>query len=597
MHSKISNAGNFGGSVQKRKTERDMTTRSTTSFEERVGQVLLEAGFINAEQLDLARERSQETGTPLFDMMISLGIVARETLVTVLSFQLRIPIVDLKSVDVDPEAVNLVPEDFARQHKILPVGFDPDGSLRIATLMPNDFQLSTQLSTMTGRQTKFALALSGDLAELIDRTYVTTAVEAPRAAPQAGGPMAVQSVPLDAQVPGGLIGQDISQLPAVQAVEMVTLQAVKRRASDVHLVPTSDSSKVLFRVDGTLQPAVLIPLTLHESMVSRIKVLAEMDISESRRPQDGSFSLQFGEKTVDFRVSSIGTTWGEMMVIRILDRSGGILNLEDVGLDSTPLHTWRQLLSLPYGMLLVSGPTGSGKTTTLYASITELAHTVGNIMTVEDPVEYRMDELNQIEVNRAAGIDFAAGLRAIMRLDPDVILVGEIRDTETARTAIDAALTGHLVLASIHSNDAASSIVRLLDLGIEPYLAATAVVGSLAQRLVRVVDPHCGIEVEVSATESMAYETEMQEAAPQFMVGQGCNFCGGTGYLGRTGVFEVLAISEATRKLVAAGATGQEMRNRALGDGLVPLRRAGMVKAKAGITTVEEILRKVFFIE
>jgi type II secretory ATPase GspE/PulE/Tfp pilus assembly ATPase PilB-like protein len=226
-------------------------------------------------------------------------------------------------------------------------------------------------------------------------------------------------------------------------------------------------------------------------MVSRIKVLAEMDISENRRPQDGSFTLQFGEKHVDFRVSTIGITWGEMMVIRILDRSGGVLSLEDIGLDARPLLGWRQLLGLPFGMVLVSGPTGSGKTTTLYASVTELVKDRGNIMTVEDPVEYRMEDLHQIEVNRAAGIDFPTGLKSIMRLDPDVILVGEVRDAETAKTAVDAALTGHLVLASVHSNDAASSFVRLLDLGIEPYMAATAIAGGLAQRLVRKICPHC----------------------------------------------------------------------------------------------------------
>ena len=332
-------------------------------------------------------------------------------------------------------------------------------------------------------------------------------------------------------------------------------------------------------------------------MVSRIKVLAEMDISEARRPQDGSFSLQFGDKTVDFRVSSIGTVWGEMMVVRVLDRSGGVLSLEDLGLESTARHIWRQLLALPYGMVLVSGPTGSGKTTTLYASVIELVNSSSNIMTVEDPIEYRMEELNQIEVNRAAGIDFAAGLRAIVRLDPDVILVGEIRDAETARTAVDAALTGHLVLASIHSNDAASSIVRLLDLNIEPYLAATAVVGALGQRLVRTIDAHCKVEAELTATESMAFESEMETAGDTFVRGQGCNFCGGTGYVGRTGVFEVLPISEATRKLIASGSSGYELREQAVSEGMVPLRRAGMIKARDGITAMEDVLRRVFFIE
>jgi len=322
-----------------------------------------------------------------------------------------------------------------------------------------------------------------------------------------------------------------------------------------------------------------------------------MDISETRRPQDGSFTLNFNEKSVDFRVSSIGTTWGEMMVIRVLDRSDGVLSLQDVGLEDMALHQWRQLLSMPYGMLLVSGPTGSGKTTTLYGSIMELSKDRGNIMTVEDPVEYRMEDLNQIEVNRGAGIDFAAGLRSIVRLDPDIILVGEVRDAETAKVAVDAALTGHLVLASIHANDASSSLVRLLDLGIERYLAATAVAGSLAQRLVRKTCPHCNIPTELTAMEAMAYEAEMQEPAGEFMMGRGCNFCEGNGYIGRIGVFEVMAISNPIRKLIAAGSSGQELRSQALDDGMIPLRRAGMLKAQEGVTSVGEILRKVFFMD
>ena len=579
-----------------------MTTRTGTSFEERVGQVLVEAGFITNDQLGQARTYGETKGGSLLDNLMTLGIVARETLVTVLSFQLRIPIFDLKNQDVDSDAVRLIPEEFAREHRILPVSFEPDGSLRVATLMPNDFQLSTQLSSMTGRQTKFALALSGDLDELIDRTYARVSVEqAPipdaTAEPQLGSVMDVISTPQPSASSGGLMGQSIAGLPAAQAIEMVTLQAVKRKASDVHLVPSSDSAKVMFRVDGVLTEIVVVPITLHESMLSRVKVLAEMDISETRRPQDGSFTLTFNEKSVDFRVSSIGTTWGEMMVIRVLDRSDGILSLEEAGLEDMALHQWRQLLSMPYGMLLVSGPTGSGKTTTLYGSIMELTKDRGNIMTVEDPVEYRMEDLNQIEVNRSAGIDFAAGLRSIVRLDPDIILVGEVRDAETAKVAVDAALTGHLVLASIHANDASSSLVRLLDLGIERYLAATAVAGSLAQRLVRKTCPHCKIPTELTAMEAMAYEAEMQEPAGEFMVGPGCNFCEGNGYIGRIGVFEVMSISDPIRKLIAVGSSGQEIRAQALTDGMVPLRRAGMLKAQEGVTSVGEVLRKVFFMD
>ena len=305
----------------------------------------------------------------------------------------------------------------------------------------------------------------------------------------------------------------------------------------------------------------------------------------------------FGERKAEFRVATVGTTWGEMMVIRVLDTAGGLLDLEALGMDSQPLHVWRQLLALPYGMLLVSGPTGSGKTTTLYASVAELINSRGNIMAIEDPIEYRLGGINQIQVNRAAGVDFPAGLRSIMRLDPDIILVGEIRDEETAKTAVNAALTGHLVLASIHSNDAPSSIVRLLDLGVEPFLVATGVIGSFAQRLVRKVDPQCQILTDPTATEAMAYEQEMQEPAHPMMVGQGCNFCNGTGFSGRTGVFEVMAVDESIRKLIASGSSGPEIRTQALQNGMIPLRRAGMTKAQDGVTTLGEVFKGVFFIE
>jgi len=577
-----------------------MVNRTAPSFEDRVGQVLLEGGFITDQQLAQARQASGESGTGLLDTLVSHGMLAQETLVTVLSFQLRIPVVDLRHVQVDPEAVRLVPEDYARQYGVMPTGFDTDGSLRVATRMPNDFQLSAELSSITGRQTKFVLAIGGRLEELIDKVYAVAPAgrpveSTPEVTPTGGGTATL--APMAPVTANGIFGEDLTQLPAVQAVDMITLQAVKGHASDIHMVPSSDSARVLFRLDGELREMVVLPLTLHDSMISRIKVQAGMDISEIRRPQDGSFSLNFGERKAEFRVSTVGTTWGEMMVIRVLDQSGGLLSLEALGLDSTALHVWRQLLALPYGMVLVSGPTGSGKTTTLYASVTELVNERGNIMAVEDPIEYRLEGINQIQVNRTAGIDFPTGLRSIMRLDPDIILVGEIRDEETAKTAVNAALTGHLVLASIHSNDAASSIVRLLDLGVEPFLAATGVIGALAQRLVRKIDPSCEAISEATATEAMAYEQEMQESAGEFWAGQGCNFCNGTGYMGRTGVFEVMAVDEPIRKLISTGASGQEMRNQAITSGMVPLRRAGMHKALDRTTTLGEVFRRVFFID
>ena len=567
-----------------------MEGNTNREFENKMAGILQDAGVVTPSQLERAQQHSLQDEVGILEALVDEGAVSRETIITLLSFQLKIPVVDLKTAEVDPEAVMLLPENFARDKKVMPVGFEPDGSLKVVTQAPNDFQVLSQIATITGRQARYAIALTSGLSELIERTYADL--------PAPEGLSQPESVPDMARIEAaGILGQDVTQLTAVQAVEMVCLQAIKRKSSDVHFVPSAEACDIMFRLDGVLQKVATIPVHLHESMIARIKVLADMDIAETRRPQDGSFNLELGERDVDFRVSSVAIAWGEMMVVRILDRSDGIMRLEDLGLDRDELSKWRQLLSLPFGMVLVSGPTGSGKTTTLYSSVTELVRDRGNIMTIEDPIEYRVESLHQIEVNRQAGVDFPAGLRAIMRLDPDVILVGEIRDVETAKTAVDAALTGQLVLASIHSNDAASAFTRLIDIGIEPYLAATAVVGVAGQRLVRKVCPHCVVATDLDAAEKSAYEAKGGQGVDGFVSGTGCNFCGFTGFLGRTGVFEVLAVTEDTRALVASGASGQVIRRQAINEGMNSLHAVGMIKAEGGITTVNEVLSRVFFFE
>ena len=386
----------------------------------------------------------------------------------------------------------------------------------------------------------------------------------------------------------------ITEAPVTHAVDMITLQAVKMQASDMHLRPGKDSAKVLYRVDGVLHDGPVVPLTLHEGMVSRVKVMANMDITESRRPQDGDFTMTFGESHVDFRVSTTPTTWGELMVIRALYREEGLRPLSDLGMEGTTLAAFRRVLHSPFGMVLVSGPTGAGKTTTLYASLYELVDGQRNVVTIEEPIEYRMDEINQVEVNRAAGVDFAHGLRSILRLDPDIILVGEIRDGETASMAVDSALTGHLVLSAIHANDAPGAVTRLIDLGVEPFLVASSLAGVEAQRLARCVCEHCKVLKEPSATEAMAYEQIMQEAAEEFYVGEGCNLCGHTGFSGRIGIFEFMPISEDMRKLITSKATSDDVRALAIREGMISLDRAGMLKVKAGETTVGEVMRVTF---
>jgi len=571
-----------------------MVNRSDLSFEEGVAQELVEGGFITQQQMAQACESASADGAGLLDMLVSEGIFVQEVLIAVLSSQLRIPVVDLRQVEIDPRAATLVPAELARKYGIVPTGFDSDGSLRIATRLPNDLQLSSDLASMTGRQTKFSLAIGGGLDELIQRVYPGIADQ------DAGSPVQTEvegDIPASglAESPSnrGMFGSGAGDMPAAEAVDAFLLQAAGSGASDIHLVPDRDSARVLFRLDGILTEKAVIPLSLHQGMVSRIKTLASIDFSESVRPQNGFFDANVGDQKAEFRVATVGAAWGEMIVLRVVGAGQGLLDLEALGLESQALHVWRQLLALPRGMLLVAGPADSGKTTTLYASVAGLVSQRGNIMTIEDPVELRLDGVNQIQVNPLAGMDYQSGLRSILRFDPDVILVGEIRDEATAKSAVDAAPGGCLVLASIQSNDAPSSILSLLDLGVEPYLVAAGIAGVLSQHLVRRVHPQCRIPATPTLAESVAYEEEMQEPAPPMVAGQGCDSCHGAGFSGRTGVFEVMAVDESIRKLIVSCADGHEIRRQALTNGMIPLRRAAMIKAREGLTTLEEVSRCV----
>lgn len=577
-------------------------------FEGRLGQVLVEGGFLTPDQLLEAEQLMMKQGKRLTTVLQEKGWTSKDTLTTVLSFHLKVPVADPRQVQVDAEAVRLVPEHLAQEVNVLPLSVDRDGTLRVLMEDPGDFDTINKLSTATGRQIKAVLPIGEGLDELIKRNYSAGSglSEAIDVATRGGVPSRREAQPErdyesmngnGAAGPGGLLtARNLSQTPVSQAVDMITLQAVKIEASDVHFRPGQDSSKVLYRVDGVLHEGPVVPLTLHEGMVSRVKVMANMDITETRRPQDGHFTMTFGERKVDFRVSTTPTTWGELMVIRALYRDEGLKPLDELGMHGQTLAAFRRVLRSPYGMVLVSGPTGAGKTTTLYAGITELIDGRSNIITIEEPIEYRLDNINQVEVNRAAGIDFAHGLRSILRLDPDIILVGEIRDTETAAMAVDSALTGHLVLSAIHANNAAGAAVRLVDLGVEPFLVASSMVGVEAQRLARRICEHCKTLREPTAMEAIAYEQIMQEEAVEFVIGEGCNLCGRTGYQGRTGIFEFMQVSEEIRRLVASKATADDLRAQAIREGMVPLEKSGMQLVKEGITTISEVMRATFVV-
>jgi general secretion pathway protein E len=501
-----------------------------------------------------------------------------------------LPRIDLKKHRVQPEALRLVPEAVARRWDLIPLCIE-DNLLVVAMVDPDNLYAIEDIRALSRMEVKALRAALMDVRGAINLHYRAAGeIEKelrhiiPTAAPEQ----------MEAQ---DRISSDlIAQAPVVRAVNLLVGQAVKDRASDIHIEPQQDHLRVRYRIDGILHDTLSMPLSIHGPLVSRVKVLADMNIAERRRPQDGHFTISADGTEVDIRVATADTSWGEMAVLRVLDKSMSVMDLPDLGFLPDSLDVYRKLIQSPFGMILAAGPTGSGKTTTLYASINQLDSKERNIITIEDPVEYRFGNINQMQVNPQANITFARGLRATMRLDPDVILVGEIRDKETASIAIQAALTGHLVLSTVHANDAVGALFRLMDLGIEPFLITSAMVGIIAQRLVRRVCPHCRVLREVPEEERMAYETEMGEKRTGFYHGTGCNFCALTGYHGRMGVYEILVMSEEIRRLVLKGASTDGIKAQAAKEGMVTMWRDGMLKVQAGLTTPREVLRNVFVI-
>ena len=566
-----------------------MATEELDETKRQIDQLLVEGAFITAEQLEAAREAAKQANKDLKEVLIEQRLISQETLATVLSFQLNVPAIDLKQAQILPAALALIPEAVAREHNVLPISVEGD-TLTVAMDDPDNLHLIDTLAMLTKKRIKPVIPVHGGIREAIDTQYkLTTQIEK-----EIKQMLSATSARL--AVEPQLTLETITHAPVVRAVDMLLTQALKERASDIHIVPQEDHVMVRFRIDGILHDAVSLPHEVHSALLTRIKVMASMNIAERRRSQDGQFSATVTDRDVDFRVATIGTNHGEMAVMRVLDKSLSLIQLPELGMPPSALEIYQKAIESPYGMIMISGPTGSGKTTTLYASVGRLNAKELNIMTIEDPVEYEFDGVRQIQVNRAAEITFATGLRAIMRLDPDVILVGEIRDAETANTAIQAALTGHLVLTSIHANDAAGAIVRLLDFGVEPFLVTSAVIAAMSQRLVRKVCPYCRETRPASVAEAMAYQQETGEEKTEFAYGAGCSFCSHTGFLGRIGVFELIPMSDKIRRLVNQQAGAMEVKQQAVEDGLVTMRRDGMLKVKEGITTPREVIRNVFTI-
>jgi general secretion pathway protein E len=488
---------------------------------------------------------------------------------------------------IKPEVLQLIPEAMARRFEAMPLAI-VDNILQVAMANPSDIFALEALALQSRMRIEPVAAEKREIREAIDFNY------------KSFGQIEEQI----SRIPSGIetideqaLIQAAEDTPVASALRLIIDEASKARASDVHIEPEEDRLRIRYRIDGALQDVMSLPSKIHLPLVSRVKILADMNIADHLRPQDGQFSTESKGKEIDVRVATSPTVHGEMAVLRLLDKSLAIIELSQLGFSPGALARYQDMLKVPFGMILISGPTGAGKTTTLYASVNKLDKISRNIITIEDPVEYRFENMNQIQINPRAGLTFASGLRSILRLDPDVILVGEIRDAETAKIAVQSALTGHLVLCSIHANDAVGVIFRLLDLGIEPFLTSSAVIGVAAQRMVRCLCPDCCSYKEAPLMEQLAYAKETGESRAEFLYGQGCELCSYSGYRGRTGIFEVLPLSDNIRMQILNRTSTTEIRQQAIEEGMVPLIRDGMLKVKQGITTPSEILRSAYFIE
>lgn len=495
----------------------------------------------------------------------------------------------------EPEVLRLIPEAMARKYNVMPLELTGN-ILRVAMADATDIFAWEALEAHTQKHIQPELASAEEIQEAIDFNY-----QSYDEIQKHISSISLPAVTIEQQ----LEIDSVSNAPVARAITLIIDEAVKAGASDIHLQPEEEEMRIRYRIDGVLHDTLSMPLSTGNTLVSRVKILANMNIADHHRPQDGQFSAECqGGKSLDIRVAIIPTVHGEMAVLRLLDKSRAIMALSELGFLPESLKVYESMLKVPHGMILISGPTGAGKSTTLYASLNSLDLVGRNVITIEDPVEYRFERINQVQVNSRAGLTFATGLRSILRLDPDVILVGEIRDSETAKIAVQAALTGHLVLSSIHANDAVSVAFRLIDLGVEPFLVSTALIGVVAQRMVRRICCYCAQPTDVSLLEEMVYSKETSglnypviEQRRQFMYGRGCKSCSNTGYQGRIGIFEVLRMSDEIRALLLTDNTPAKIRAQALADGMIPLIGDGMLKVKAGITTPSEVIRNSYSVD
>ena len=549
---------------------------------------LVEDKLISQDALDKALKQKKEAGTSVTANLVKMGAIAEENLTKFLSELYNVPVVNLSNLEIDKSVIKLIPGDVASKFQVVPVE-RAGRKLKVAMGNPSNIFAIDDIKFLTGLEVQPLIAPESDIKKAIDRYYDSADSLASVMKSMEEEVEIVEEQPEEET--GAL--DEVDQAPVVKLVNSLIADAVRKRASDIHIEPYEKTLRVRFRIDGVLYEMMAPPFKMKASIISRLKIMAELDIAERRVPQDGRIKLRTMGKTIDLRVSSLPTIFGEKVVMRILDRSNLNIDLTKSGFEQKALDNFIRAIQSPYGIVLVTGPTGSGKTTTLYSALSKISTPEVNIMTAEDPVEYNIEGINQVQIHEEIGLTFAAALKAFLRQDPNIIMVGEIRDLETGSIATKAALTGHLVLSTLHTNDAPSSVNRMIDMGIEPFLVASSTNLILAQRLIRRICPYCKSETKLHPEVIRELGLDPEESKDLVTYeGKGCIECNNTGYKGRQGVFEVMPISPVIRDLILDRAATSELRRQARAEDMLTLREDGILKLKSGLTTAEEVLRE-----